>query len=40
VGSQGEEVRSLQKKMGELGFDCKGLDGIYGANTKLAVEAF
>ena len=40
VGSQGEEVRYLQKKMGELGFDCKGLDGIYGANTKLAVEAF
>ena len=37
MGSKGEEVRELQILLKKLGFDCKGTDGIFGANTKKAV---
>jgi peptidoglycan hydrolase-like protein with peptidoglycan-binding domain len=37
MGSKGEEVRELQILLKKLGFDCKGTDGVFGANTKKAV---
>lgn len=40
VGSQGEEVRQIQKKLTELGYDPGKADGIYGQQTKNAVIAF
>ena len=36
-GSSGDEVRLLQTELRRLGFDCKGADGIYGADTQNAV---
>ncbi len=40
VGSQGDEVRQIQKKLKELGYDPGKADGIYGEQTKNAVIAF
>ena len=40
VGSQGEEVRQIQKKLTELGYSPGKVDGIYGTQTKNAVIAF
>ena len=40
VGSRGDEVRQIQKKLKELGYDPGQVDGIYGDNTKKAVIAF
>lgn len=40
VGSTGDEVRRIQKKLKELGFLSGGIDGIYGNKTKKAVTAF
>lgn len=40
VGSRGDEVRQIQKKLKELGYDPGQVDGIYGENTKKAVIAF
>lgn len=40
VGSRGEEVRSIQKKLKELGYYTGTVDGIYGNATKRAVKAF
>lgn len=39
-GSRGDDVRTLQTYLTALNFDSKGVDGIYGINTKAAVEAF
>ena len=39
VGSQGDEVRAIQKKLNELGYGLK-VDGIYGSATRKAVVAF
>lgn len=39
-GSQGEEVKELQQKLNQLGYDSKTVDGIFGSNTKAAVKAF
>lgn len=39
VGSQGDEVRAIQTKLNELGYNLK-VDGIYGSATKQAVIAF
>lgn len=40
VGSRGEEVRAVQKKLKELGYYTGSVDGIYGNATKRAVKAF
>lgn len=40
VGSTGNEVTSIQKKLKELGFYKGNVDGIYGSGTKNAVIAF
>lgn len=39
-GSEGEYVRELQESLTKLGYDCKGVDGIFGNNTYNAVIAF
>ena len=40
LGSRGEEVRSIQKKLKELGLYKGSIDGIYGTQTQSAVRAF
>lgn len=40
LGSRGDEVRSIQKKLKELGYYTGSVDGIYGTNTQKAVIAF
>ncbi|MBO7319273.1 MAG: spore cortex-lytic enzyme [Clostridia bacterium] len=40
LGSRGDEVRRIQKKLKELGFYNGSIDGIYGSATKKAVIAF
>lgn len=40
LGSRGEEVRRIQKKLKELGFYKGSVDGIYGSATQKAVKAF
>ena len=40
LGSKGEEVRRIQKKLRDLGFYRGNIDGIYGTATKKAVIAF
>ena len=40
VGSRGEEVRQLQEKLNQLGFDCGKADGIFGSKTQNAVKQF
>lgn len=39
-GSKGEEVRRLQERLTELGYEPGAADGIYGSGTKKAVRAF
>lgn len=39
-GASGEPVKKLQARLKELGFDTKGVDGDFGANTEAAVRAF
>lgn len=39
-GSTGAEVKSIQKKLKELGYYKGNVDGIYGTATKKAVTAF
>ena len=39
-GSTGEEVKSIQKVLKELGFYRGNVDGIYGTQTKNAVTSF
>jgi putative chitinase len=39
-GSKGPAVKALQEKLKELGFDPKGVDGNFGADTATAVIAF
>ncbi len=40
MGSTGEEVRKIQKKLKELGYLSGTVDGIYGSKTKKAVISF
>ena len=40
LGSRGDEVRRIQKKLKELGFYSGNVDGIYGSATKKAVTEF
>jgi len=39
-GSQGEVVSKLQQMLTDLGYDTKGADGIFGANTETALKNF
>ncbi len=39
-GSRGAAVQELQKKLTSLGYDTKGADGVFGANTEQAVRQF
>lgn len=40
LGSRGDEVRRIQKKLKELGYYKGNVDGIYGVMTQNAVKAF
>lgn len=40
VGSQGDEVRKIQTRLKELGYDPGFVDGIFGEKTRKAVVAF
>lgn len=40
LGSQGDDVRTLQENLTKLGYNTKGTDGVFGANTKKAVKMF
>lgn len=40
LGSSGEEVRQIQKKLKDLGYYTGAVDGIYGGKTQAAVKAF
>lgn len=40
LGSRGDEVRRVQKKLKELGYYKGTVDGIYGTGTQKAVRAF
>lgn len=40
LGSRGEEVRKIQKKLKELGYYSGSVDGIYGSGTQKAVKSF
>lgn len=40
IGSRGDEVRKIQKKLKELGYYTGSVDGIFGSNTQKAVKAF
>jgi hypothetical protein len=39
-GSTGPDVFKLQKRLGELGFDPGGMDGLFGPRTEQALMAF
>ena len=39
-GSSGPDVKTLQQRLNELGFDPKGVDGTFGPGTHAAVVAF
>lgn len=39
-GSSGADVRALQQRLSDLGFDPNGLDGIFGPGTDKAVRDF
>lgn len=40
IGSRGSDVRRLQQTLAREGFNPGGADGIFGANTKAAVQRF
>lgn len=40
LGSSGEEVKSIQRKLSSLGYYNGSVDGVYGQATKTAVTAF
>lgn len=40
LGSTGDEVKSIQRKLSSLGYYKGSVDGIYGQQTKSAVTAF
>ena len=40
LGSTGDEVNKIQKKLSSLGFYNGSVDGVYGNDTKSAVKAF
>ncbi|RFU70169.1 hypothetical protein D0469_08280 [Peribacillus saganii] len=40
IGSRGEEVKVLQRKLNALGYSVGTVDGVFGAKTDLAVKKF
>jgi putative chitinase len=40
LGSRGPDVTRLQQKLAELGFDPKGVDGVFGSDTEGALKRF
>ena len=40
TGSQGEEVKRLQERLAELGYDPGKADGAFGRKTKMALQSF
>ena len=40
IGSRGNEVRQIQKKLRELGYYKGSVDGMYGTGTQKAVKSF
>ncbi len=40
LGSRGDEVRRIQRKLKQLGYYTGSIDGIYGSNTQKAVISF
>lgn len=40
LGSSGPDVRKLQQRLSDLGFDPNGVDGNFGSSTERAVRAF
>ena len=39
-GSRGDEVKALQKRLNDLGYDCGKADGVFGSSTQEAVRYF
>ncbi|MFJ8244266.1 L,D-transpeptidase family protein [Peribacillus asahii] len=39
-GSEGPQVKEVQKKLTAKGYDTKGVDGVFGINTEKAVKQF
>lgn len=39
-GSTGDEVRRIQQKLSDLGYNVGSVDGVYGQKTQSAVKAF
>lgn len=39
-GSKGDDVKTLQTRLNQLGFSCGAADGIFGSKTEAAVKAF
>ena len=39
-GDRGNQVKTLQRLLNALGYDCGNADGIFGAKTKAAVMKF
>lgn len=39
-GSRGEDVRAMQSRLNELGYNCGSADGVYGGGTRRAVRYF
>lgn len=40
VGSSGDDVTRLQKRLAASGFDAGGADGVFGPKTEAALKAF
>jgi len=38
MGCNGEDVKKLQERLNELGYDCGKADGIFGVKTQTAVQ--
>lgn len=39
-GDHSKSVAALQRKLIELGYDSKGVDGLFGSNTRAAIKSF
>ena len=39
-GSKGQEVKTLQRLLNSMGYDCGAVDGIFGDNTLVAAKKF
>ena len=39
-GSRGEDVRAMQQRLNELGYNCGSADGVFGSGTRRAVIYF